>query len=328
MAMHPADRRRRRLVHFVSALKRGELPTTRSLARRFQALPGLGHVCRRTLQRDLDYLRLELDAPIDYDQARHGYVLTDPEWVLPLEALHGPLLYASVFGATLSLPVVPPPLRLPLEQVLKAQLTAADPEDVDPDLLRAIVFATGARADLSAEVFDVVHQAWRETRRLRLLYGGGGEPGTTPREVDVHALFLAQGAWYARVYCHRRHGIRSLAIHRMRDPEILAQRFRRDPEVVQQLRQGNVFDYEAVRNVVVGCSPEKARVIREREWFPGQVLEVLPDGSLRLRFPVAPRPELVYWVMSYCGHLVVREPPDLVAEIRHAGERIALSHGS
>lgn len=316
----------RRLLAWVEALKRGRFPNARSLARELTGR-GAGRVSSRSLQRDLDHLRLRLDAPIEYDAVRHGYALVDAEWVFPLEALQGSLLYASVLGTSLSLPAMPEPLRLPMEQVLKAQLTAADPEDIDAGLLQAIVFATGAHADLSADVFEAVHRAWRETRRLRLVYESGSADGTNgPREVDVHALFLSQGAWYARVYCHLRQGLRSLAIHRIRDPVVLPQAFRRSPDLVRQVRAGNIFDYETVADVVIECSPDKARILREREWFPGQTSEPLPDGRLRLHFPAAPRPDLVYWILSYCGHLVARHPPDLVAEVRAHAHRILSQH--
>ncbi len=199
---------------------------------------------------------------------------------------------------------------------MQTQLTAADPDEIDPELLRAIVFATGATAKIDPPVFEAVHQAWRERRRLRLRYEGGHDPADTAREIDVHALFLSQGAWYARVFCHLRNAHRSLAIHRMTHPELLNATFRRDESVLADVRRGHVFDYAKVRSVVIECSPEKAQVIGEREWFPGQRLERLADGRLRLTFPDAPRPELVWWVMSYCGNLVVRGPQDLVEEVR------------
>jgi len=40
-------------------------------------------VSRRTVARDLDYLRDEENAPLAYDEARHGYVLTDETYALP-----------------------------------------------------------------------------------------------------------------------------------------------------------------------------------------------------------------------------------------------------
>lgn len=38
---------------------------------------------RRTVARDLDFLRDEENAPLAYDEARHGYVLTDETYSLP-----------------------------------------------------------------------------------------------------------------------------------------------------------------------------------------------------------------------------------------------------
>jgi proteasome accessory factor B len=40
-------------------------------------------VSRRTVARDLDFLRDEENAPLAYDEARHGYVLTDETYALP-----------------------------------------------------------------------------------------------------------------------------------------------------------------------------------------------------------------------------------------------------
>ena len=52
---------------------------------------------------------------------------------------------------------------------------------------------------------------------------------------------------------------------RIRAPEVLPTRFARDEVLIAGIRQGNVFDYEAVGDVVVECDADKARVIAERE---------------------------------------------------------------
>jgi proteasome accessory factor B len=285
-------------------------------------------VCHRTLQRDMDVLRLRYGAPVEFDWARRGYYLTDPEWTFPLDGLRGELLYASLLGGTLSAKLMPPPLGMDLEQAMRVQLTAAEPDEIDAELLAAVVFATGAAPRIDPKVFDAVHQAWRQRRRLRTEYEGSGDRPAARRDIDVHALFLSQGAWYARAYCHLRKAPRSLAIHRIRNAMLLDTTFKRDRAVIAEVRNGRVFDYERVKDIVLDCSPEKARVIGEREWFPGQRMERLPDGRLRLHLPEAPRPDLVYWVMSYCGHLTVRSPRGLVEEIRKAGERIAQQHSA
>ena len=40
-------------------------------------------VCRRTICNDLDCLRYDENAPIEYDPRRHGFYLTDQTWQLP-----------------------------------------------------------------------------------------------------------------------------------------------------------------------------------------------------------------------------------------------------
>jgi len=308
-------------------MKRGEYPNAKSLSRTLDRhMGGRLAACSRTVQRDIEFLQLKLDAPIAYAPSHRGYTLVDPEWVFPLDELQGDLLYASLLGEQLSLPVMPPPLRSSLEDVLKAQLAAADPDEVDAELLRAIVFATGATATLDAEIFETVHSAWRDTRRLHILYAPEDNVPAANREVDVHALFLAQGAWYARAYCHLRGDWRSLALHRILKARLLDDRFLRDPASLARIREGNIFDYETVRDVVVLCDPAKARLLAEREWFPGQRSKWRPDGTLRLDFPEAPRPELVWWVLSYAGMIELVQPAEIREEIRQGAQRLDRRH--
>ncbi len=319
-----------RLVFIVGALKRGTYPSAERLAADIAAFTSRqgfdGGVSTKTIYRDLEHLKNEFDAPIYYDEIRHGYFLQDPQWVYPTRELVGEKLFAAVLSESLSRPVLPISMQRSLGEAMDVQIAAGDPDDIDAALLDAVVFATGATPGLCPEVFDTVMTAWRQQRRLRLSYT---RPGAAPvtRNVDVHAVFLAEGAWYARVYCHLRHDLRSLALHRVTDPEILDAEFERSPQVAESLRGQNVFDYETMDDIIVHCSPEKAPIISERDWFPGQEVRSLPDGGVELRFPQAPRPLLVRWVLSYGGHLVLRQPVGVIAEIRRAAEGILAGHG-
>ena len=319
-----------RLVFIVGALKRGTYPSAESLAREIGAFTNRqgfdGGVCTKTIYRDLEFLRAEFDAPVYYDDRKYGYFLQDPQWVYPAQELAGEKLFAAVLSESLSRPMLPPSMQRSLGEAMDVQIAAGDPDDIDGELLNAVVFATGARAGLLPEVFDAVIGAWRQQRRLRLAYTRPGAASVT-RDVDVHAVFLAEGAWYARGYCHLRRDLRSLALHRISEPEVLDHCFERSPQVAETLRGQNVFDYETADDIIVHCSAEKAPLIAEREWFPGQEVRSRPDGGVELRFPQAPRPLVVRWVLSYGGHLVLQQPAALIREIRRAAEALVGGHG-
>ena len=54
----------------------GKLPNCTSLADEWETSP-------RTIQRDIEFLKWEMDAPIEYDRSRHGYYYSEPDFVLP-----------------------------------------------------------------------------------------------------------------------------------------------------------------------------------------------------------------------------------------------------
>ena len=73
----PQYYRIRRMVQMVrEGTETGSLPNSSDFMNEFE-------VSRRTVARDLDFLRDEERAPLAYDDARHGFRLTDETYMLP-----------------------------------------------------------------------------------------------------------------------------------------------------------------------------------------------------------------------------------------------------
>ena len=321
--------RTQRLLRLVAAMKRGEYPNARSFAascrKARSSLTGASPVCEKTILRDMAYLRGHLGAPVQYDAARRGYWLADAGWSFPSVELRGDALFAALLSLKLTESLFPASLRGHAETAMAIQMAAALPEEASPETLDAVVFATGAKPVLDPQMFDVVSRAWRETRRLRVEYlRRDGE--IFPRVIDIHALFLSAGAWYARAWCHQRGELRSFALHRMYNPQIQENCFRRSADIVREVRSGHVFDYAPVQDVQLYCRGELAVMIREREWFAGQEVTTLAGGDLDVRYPVVPREPFVRWVLAYAGHLRVLGPADLREEVRKAAEELFWHH--
>ena len=66
----------RRLLSIDSKIREGKMPNCTSLARDEE-------VSRRTILRDLDYLRDQLGAPIEYDPIKKGFRYSSPDWFMP-----------------------------------------------------------------------------------------------------------------------------------------------------------------------------------------------------------------------------------------------------
>jgi predicted DNA-binding transcriptional regulator YafY len=65
-----------RIAAFDRAVRAGEYPNAGTVAKRLE-------VSRRTLQRDIEFLRDRLGAPLIFDPRRQGYAYSDPSFRLP-----------------------------------------------------------------------------------------------------------------------------------------------------------------------------------------------------------------------------------------------------
>ena len=91
----------RRLQTIHHQIKDGRRPNASSLARELR-------VSTKTVQRDLDYLRDELDAPIEFDRGENGYAYSASDYVLPFLPVDGKDLFSigvaaqvmALFGGT------------------------------------------------------------------------------------------------------------------------------------------------------------------------------------------------------------------------------------
>ena len=91
---------------------RGNLPNSGDFMEEF-------HVSRRTVARDLDFLRDEEKAPVVYDEAKWGYRLTEPSWSLPPVRLNRSEVFAFSIGRKLLSGFQGTPLELDMRSLFE-----------------------------------------------------------------------------------------------------------------------------------------------------------------------------------------------------------------
>lgn len=170
----------------------------------------------------------------------------------------------------------------------------------------------------SGKTLETVNRALMERRLLDITYYSMSRDQTARRQVAPYQLRFFDGAFYLLGYCHRREGIRTFAVDRMRSCDMLATTFAYpdgfDPDDYMAASFGIFQGAAAV--VRIRFSPAVAGHIRERIWHPSQTLTTASDGCLVFEARVAVSDEIRSWVMGWGAHAEVLAPASLRASVR------------
>ena len=163
-----------RMVKMVADLRKNSYPNVNTWVKKFEALDrdeNLNIACgKRTVMRDIDYLRKDFNAPIAYSSEYNGYYLTNPYWEFQVPFFDNEMIMSSMLGAQLAGEILPSPVKEQIRDAVDNQISANNSELLDQTFIETLLIASGIKTTTSPEVFGTVFQAWRERRTLSLTY--------------------------------------------------------------------------------------------------------------------------------------------------------------
>lgn len=310
-----------RVSRVLSIIASGKYPSCREIADEIEG------VSAKTIRRDIAYLQVSRDAPIEYDRARHGYHLTGPLTGLPpIQLTRGELVALFVAQKALE------PLRGTRLQRVVAEsvnkIAAACPESVtmhweDMDAAYSVKATGVLAADVSlfARLLGAVMNHREVSFTYQKLEGRGRKEERRAQPYHVGQL---QNGWYLIAHDLARKEMRKFALQRMSGLEVLRERFKRDPgfDMREYLSSGfGVWSYAAGaqrHEVRIRFTGWAARVVAERQWHPSQVITPLGEdgGEIEFRAELAGLEEITRWVLSHGRHARVIGPAELRRKVR------------
>jgi predicted DNA-binding transcriptional regulator YafY len=314
----------RRLLFIDSKLRENSYPNSVSLAREWE-------VSGRTISRDIDYLRDELRAPIEYDRAHNGFYYTEENYSLPTVPVSESDLFAVCIAAKALKQFENTPLHARLSSIFdKLQQSLPGKVDADPSWLeeRILIFPESATT-IKPEVWETIAAAVRQSKQVRITYRTPGAPRTVTRVIEPYYLVSYRGEWYANGHCHRRESIRTFALSRIHTAETLPQTFIMPPKYDAETMFGDRFGIywqEEKETVRIQFNATVAHFIRERQWHPLQRIEKQPDGSIILEFSTNHISEVKSWVLSWGAAARILSPTPLAQDIAKELKRAAASY--
>jgi predicted DNA-binding transcriptional regulator YafY len=296
----------------------GSFPSVRQLAENTG-------VNERTVKRDLDVLRYQLNAPIIYERKKKGFRYAEIGWTLPLTNFEEKE-FLAVFIAENALKLTG---HLPEAQDLKkalAKLVSYLPEKVSMDLATlsdSISFQNPAYELSEPEVLNKLAASANNLSTIEFDYFSPHSQQSSHRKVDVYLLHNFGGDWYAVSYCHDRRELRDFHIGRITNLKETNEGFEIKKEIWNKkdyLRKGfQMTRGGRMTKVVIWFDPYQAQWIRKRKHFhPDEEREELPDKSLRLSFEIGENglEAVARFCTTYAGNCIAEKPKKLREIVR------------
>jgi len=315
----------RRLLFIDEQIRGGKFPSCATLGEKYE-------VSAKTIQRDVDYLKDELDAPIEYDATRHGLFYRDKTWFLPAILMSEGDILALLVGTQALEMYKGTPVAGELKSIY-AKLAELLPEKISmaPELIFSRFTFSGT------PVRPILPEVWKGLIRglLHQLVTSieyASPRSDNPKVHTIHPLHMAniEGEWYVLAHETRWGDIAQFAVSRIRKVELQETPFTPpkgfDAVKMMANRFGKFIHTDGGGKTVqvkIQFSPVIAASMAERSWHPKQKLTWCKDGAMVLEFPVIDVQDIVPWVLSYGPNIQRLAPKSLRDEVVRVAKQMA-----
>jgi len=278
-------------------------------------------VSRKTVVRDIAFMRDRLDLPIEFDAQIQAYRYTHPVNAFPtVHVTEGELLALLVAQRALQ-QYRGTPFHRQLEVAFeKLAGGLRDRISFSPaDELRAVSFRNIGLGKTDLAVFNALSGAVLRHEVVTFDYRKPGEPRESSRRVRPYHLANRENSWYLVGFDLGREALRTFALPRIAGVVVTKEPFTRPADFSPEKFfasalgvLGGVGDYR----VVIRFAATVAERVREREWHESQEMHELPGGVLELRLRLGALMEVEQWVLGWGAAAEVVAPAELRAQLR------------
>jgi len=310
-----------RVLMIDDAVRSGTFPTIEKLARKSE-------VTRRTIERDIEYLRDMYQAPIEYDHEKKGYYYSEPNFFIKSVILtEGELFSIALFDRLLEQyrnTPIESALRRIFEKIVKSM---PDRVTVDTGILDSrISVISDHQGYIDPAAFEKIFTALKTKRTITFEYRPLQKTTFMERTVNPYHAICQRGNWYFIGYCIDKKEPRMFSFSRVRNVCLTKKHF----DIPKDFSPEDYFDKEmgvfasarTAQTVELLISNEIGTYALERRWHNTQKVEQRKDGSVFVQFTTTQTPEVLRWVLGQ-GHTVkVLNPPELVGMVMSEIERV------
>ncbi|MEK6700085.1 MAG: YafY family protein [Nitrospirota bacterium] len=308
-----------RFLWFHKTVKAQVYPNARGLADEFE-------LSSRTAQRDIEFMRDRVGAPLAYSSARKGYYYST-SFEIPDLWLTEENVIAVVLAVRLASSVPDEKMKQSLCSFLGRLLGKTGKKNLRLDDVSERVSVKNVEySRVSGPHFPAIADALLKSAPLEITYHSPHTGETTKRNILPLHLLLYMGTWHIIAYCAVKRGLRDFLVSRIlsvkpSDGKVIVPR--NLPSVKEYIRKNfGIMQGEKGVQVVLKFTSAVAAWVREQVWHPAQKAVFGRDGGLTLSFPVADFREIKRRILSYGANVKVLSPKSLATEIKSEIKRM------
>ncbi len=309
-----------RYIWFIDRAKRGKFPNTRHLMEKFE-------ISQVQAQRDIEYMRDFLQAPLQYVAAEKGYKLQDDAFSLPTVWIEDDELLLLALAKEL---VHDPDSQKILSKLLeKVAVNSGGLEEVRHAVSYKGMGHYRQKPGILNPLLDAILQKRPVEVLHREVYGPPCDPSWRRLE-PLHLLFYRTNWYLLAVYGGK---WRTFALSRIEEVRVLPGSIRKVSqrkirETIDSAFGIFVTDQEhPLVPVRLRFVPDMARFVRTVLFFPGQEFCDGPDGCLEVSFPSTLNRELIGEILAFGEQVEVLQPIALREKVVAISRKTAAVYG-
>jgi predicted DNA-binding transcriptional regulator YafY len=310
-----------RFLWFHWQIKAGGFPNARRLAEIFE-LSG------RTAQRDIEFIRDRLDAPLQYDHHHRGYRYTDDTYELPGLWISESNILTLSLAVRLASTIPDLALKEELCRLIdRIPLKTGDKfTSCFENLSTKVSVKNIEYSRVDKDIFRQSVEALFAERSICICYHSPHTHTTTTRTIHPLHLMHYMGSWHLIAWCGIKRDLRNFSLSRIQTTSPATEHLSLPdnlPELKEYTRQHfGIMQGGSSIEVGLRFAPKISTWVNEQIWHPKQRSSISDDGYLTLHFPVADFRELMKIILSHGADIEVLEPPELKKLVREEIDRM------
>jgi predicted DNA-binding transcriptional regulator YafY len=268
-----------------------------------------------TISRDIEFMRDQLGAPIEYDALNRGYYFSKKTFRLPASFTGAEDLLALCMARSIFSLYRETPLYEASRQLLESITTPIAVEGNNDWLENRIAVPQIASAKVKPDIWEIIVAGLKKNRVITFDYKGTWDEEYKKRTVHPYQLLFDSGVWYLYGFAEERKAARIFSISKIKNAQLIKEVFTLPKNFRYADFSGGsyfgVFIGQNKQRFVVDFYEDSISFAAERQWAADQKTSEKED-RITIEFTSTQYYKVLSWVLSCGCNAVPKKPKKLV----------------